>query len=673
MKKIILSGLLAMTLAGSFSQIAFYDAIELAKYIDRDAEPVVFKSDSASLNGVSAILLKYCRDLSSPTEFQNVIAAITVDHPDNRDYNPILAPYLNIIIPQGAMGVSVESILTAAGGLDVTGFVDGLAKFLVERSKEELNVAFFKKFQEFFNDHPEVQVLFPTTSGFLKNIYSYQYAAILPALKAAFQKDLNNISGSFSDLGDIYEYPHYFESEQVKNRVDEIILLLQTPAGRSVLAAAAVSDGISKGNNIAEILNGMAENPFCTSYDDNLSNTIRFIELISNSLRSTGEERAWITRDQVKILIDDEAALDIYLGLLYSDDQKSNRPVHFNMNGNDISLKRILIDINQSWASARSLAFKQSFASLALTMSGVADDAQRLKASSRKDDGSSILVYADYASSISAYLKQAVNFLPDNSWIDPTLVNLAEELKTFTLVIDDATNICYDLKSQNYGALVLHSAALMDRLFGPGFTFKDDYIKYGIFMANIVEAGNSDEVNAAIEAAVLPVGSSSIKRETDFNISLNSFIGPFAGTEYLPKLKEDQWAFTAGLTAPVGVAFSWGNLGKGKIRQSGRETGGKSISLFLPLIDIGAMASFRMGNDSSEVASEVKLANIISPGLYLYYGFGKCPVSVGLGGQLGPQLREVTAENVNIDKNFYFRYGINIVVDIPMFNLYTKN
>jgi hypothetical protein len=205
------------------------------------------------------------------------------------------------------------------------------------------------------------------------------------------------------------------------------------------------------------------------------------------------------------------------------------------------------------------------------------------------------------------------------------------------------------------------------------YTFKTEFIKYGIFMANIVEAKNSDEVQAAVEAAVMPVGSSSVKRETDLNISLNGYIGPYSGTEYMPTLKQDKWAFTAGLTAPVGIALSWGNNGKGKDRSDNKKSGGKSLTVFLPIIDIGSFASFRMGNDSSKVASEVTLSNIVSPGLYFYYGLGKSPVSIGVGGQFGPQLRGISAKDVNIDKNYYLRFGFNIVVDIPFFNLYTKN
>jgi hypothetical protein len=244
MKKLFISGLLTLATLGAFSQIAYYDAVELSKYIDYEADPPVFKNDNASLTSVSEILLKYCQDLESTTDFHNVISAITTDHPDNKDYNPILAPYLDIIVPQGTADVSVNSLISSAGNLNVTGFVDGLAKFLVERSKEELNVAFFKKFQDFFKEHPEVQVIFPTTFGFLNSIYSYQYAAMLPALKAAFQKDLNSISSNLLNLGDILKYDNLLTNDNTKNKAEEVISLLDTPAGKSVLAAVYVSDGM---------------------------------------------------------------------------------------------------------------------------------------------------------------------------------------------------------------------------------------------------------------------------------------------------------------------------------------------------------------------------------------------------------------------------------------------
>jgi hypothetical protein len=102
-------------------------------------------------------------------------------------------------------------------------------------------------------------------------------------------------------------------------------------------------------------------------------------------------------------------------------------------------------------------------------------------------------------------------------------------------------------------------------------------------------------------------------------------------------------------------------LPRGRIRtphfeKEKNNPGGKSFSIFVPLIDVGALASFRLSDDSSKVVPNITLANIISPGLYFYWGFGKCPISVGLGGQFGPQLRSITAADINLSKNYYFRF-----------------
>ncbi len=593
--------------------------------------------------------------------------------------NPFLNPYY--ITNDGTMSASVSGskspeLLSSIASLDVTNFADGLAKFLVERSKEELNVAFFRKFKELFIDYPELTVIFPTTTKFLNEINSFQYAAMLPALKVAFQKDLNAFSTNLLNLRETSNYDGYNTNTNIKNRADSIIKLLNTPEGRSVLGAIMVSDGINKGNNAAEIINNLVSDKICTDYPDEIfTNLIKFVDLISQSLRSNEEGRVWITKQQANDLIKDDITFRIYLGLIYASDQNDNYNIKFSLVGSTLFLKDFLIDLNSKWQSGEAQEFKNSFSSMVTAMSVIADNAQSIINSKQQGQQPSILVYADYASSIARFLKLSVNFFPVNNSINPSLKGISNELLKFTNVIDDATNACYDLKSQNYGALVLHTSMMLSEILGDSYndSFKRNFIKYGIFMANVVEANNSDEVNEAIEAAVLPVGSSSIKRETDFNISLNAFIGPYGGIEYLPKLKIDPWAFTFGLTAPVGVAVSWGNLGKHESCDVKNKKGGKSITLFMPLIDVGSMASFRMGNDSSEVASEVKLSNIISPGLYLYYGFGKCPISIGLGAQLGPQLRGVTAKDINLDKNLYFRFGFNIVVDIPFFNLYTRN
>ena len=192
-------------------------------------------------------------------------------------------------------------------------------------------------------------------------------------------------------------------------------------------------------------------------------------------------------------------------------------------------------------------------------------------------------------------------------------------------------------------------------------------LKYGSFAATIARAETSDDVEKAIEAAALPSGSSRIKRETPFNVSLNAYTGLFGGYEHIVGMKNDKITFNNyGVTAPIGVAISTG-------------AHHWSYSIFISLIDIGAVASFRFQNDTVAQIPTILLKDIVSPGVFFSFGFPKCPLSFNLGAQVGPNLRNVNVkdEKGNIinkyQENVYLRYSFSIVVDIPIFNFYSKS
>ena len=207
------------------------------------------------------------------------------------------------------------------------------------------------------------------------------------------------------------------------------------------------------------------------------------------------------------------------------------------------------------------------------------------------------------------------------------------------------------------------------------------FFKYGTFMATMVQSDNSDDVAKAIEAAALPSGSSRIKRETPFNVSLNAYTGFFVGHEKIVGVNDSQWINSYGLTAPIGVALSTGShkfLGM----PSKKNEKHWSYSAFISLVDIGTVAAFRFQNtDSVAQVPTINLKDIFSPGLFISVGIPKCPLSFNLGAQVGPNLRNVYVEDtqnsgqyVNIyQDNVYWRFSASIVVDIPILNFYTKS
>ena len=196
---------------------------------------------------------------------------------------------------------------------------------------------------------------------------------------------------------------------------------------------------------------------------------------------------------------------------------------------------------------------------------------------------------------------------------------------------------------------------------------KKALFKYGSFMAAMVQAENSDEVEKVIEAFALPAGSSRIKRESFFNVSLNAYVGMFAGYERIKKIDSSFKPNTYGVIAPIGIAVSRGGA------KANNTKGGHSFSFFASIIDLGTITSFRFTNDSASKIPTVQLKDIISPGIFFSWGIPKSPLSVSLGIQSGSRLREVTESLNKVAGNSYTRYSLSMAVDIPLLNFYTKS
>ncbi len=163
---------------------------------------------------------------------------------------------------------------------------------------------------------------------------------------------------------------------------------------------------------------------------------------------------------------------------------------------------------------------------------------------------------------------------------------------------------------------------------------------------------------------------SCFQRKSESNIALNAYVGLSPGFEH--NGETDKSKFILGINAPIGIAVSWGHGSKlNSEDKNGKEQG--SSSAFLSLIDLGAVTSYRFGDSDTENIPEIKLENIFAPGLYYVYGLPKWPVSIGLGGQLGPQLREVIDDSISLQSKTTFSVKLFLAIDIPLINFHTKS
>jgi hypothetical protein len=116
----------------------------------------------------------------------------------------------------------------------------------------------------------------------------------------------------------------------------------------------------------------------------------------------------------------------------------------------------------------------------------------------------------------------------------------------------------------------------------------------------------------------------------------------------------------------VGVSVSWGGI------KCNQKSGGNSFGFFVSVIDIGALASFRFGDDSTSTVPIIQLKDIIAPGLFMSWGIAGTPFSLSAGAQIGPLLRNVSPSINTFSNNYYWRYGLAFTVDIPILNLYNR-
>ncbi len=664
MKKALTLLLLLGSFASASAQAPVEDALALARLINGPT----FLNNDDTLKAVAVILKPYVYQ-NTPLANSAGFATVLTYFKNGPNKNPFLAP----LIPGGLSGsgtVSAKSLLSSVGNIGVTNFTDGLARFLIQRSKEELNIAFFRNFQTYINNNPEIQVVFPTTANIMGSLVSYQYNAMLPALRTAFENDFNVLTSSLLNLRETGSYSSY------NDRQKEIVSFLTTkPAGRAVCAALIAADEVRKGENVADILSLLSTDQLCNTAD-NLSATLKFSNLLSTSLRSTEPDRIWVTRDELAQLKANETALKLFFGLVYALNKKD--PVTFQVAGKAKPLETLLTLVNDQWLEpAKGKAFVNSFLSAARQASDLSDITRTILQKKKKGEEITKDDYRLYSASIVSFLTTTARVIPKNTGLDSTLTTIIPTIQSYLAFVDQGVNCYYDIKTRNYSSLVVHVsgmyAGIAKNTNTPSKNASGDFLKYATFMANLLEADGPEAVKNAIEAAVLPVGSSSVKRETYSNIAVNAYLGPFAGNEYLGATGKSK--VSLGATAPVGIAFSWGNIGNGKRGNDSKNTtkGGKSFSLFVPIIDVGAMAAFRLKDPDSETSSQVTLKNIIAPGVYGFWGFGNCPVSFGLGAQVGPQLRTITSASAKLNKNYYVRYGLVLAVDIPLLNLHTRN
>jgi len=189
------------------------------------------------------------------------------------------------VLPLGTEGenglVGTIRKLSSPGALDVTNLADGIARFLIERGKQELNAAFFHRLEKFLDSTEECRILFPKSIEVFKTTDPYQYAEYIKQLREAFHTDLSNLIISLNQL---IESPKY---QRLLKELPEIRLAIRSS---KIVQELSQSGGAVLPDSVISQLAALNE---WGEMDVNLGNSWKLLNVISQSVRYDPHNRVW--------------------------------------------------------------------------------------------------------------------------------------------------------------------------------------------------------------------------------------------------------------------------------------------------------------------------------------------------------------------------------------------
>lgn len=623
-----------------------------------------------------------------------------------------------VVIGSNTTYIPLQGRISGAGSPGTAQITDALVQLVIKRGKEELTATFFEQFKKQLKQNPELKSAFPKTAEFIDQIESYLYASYLITLREGFHEDINNLP---FNLGAV------LRSERMKN------YMFKKPKNGNVWLAIPILcflGDLRQNKSLGEAIKELNPDEELGAVNKNYYNILKLTVLLSESIRDKTGKENWIKPETFKTqILDDEVTRNIFFGLLYQSARDYSNLSAYITTANVSKIQRLLTEFNSllnNTRTAASLINKQTavdgkdieVAQLLSLINNSADELQpvfeTLNDLSPSNTSVNTKLFFETVPRITTIVanfnqkryalgvmnsmllinqyisKDEATFTPFKSqpFLNPAMTDNPDEffdtaikrLKQYALdhpddhidnFIETMDNIAKDKDSErqdrNLENLLKRMAKHQYK--SDGSNIYQKLLKYGSMMASMSEAQTTEDISSALEAAILPVGSSSLKYYTTFSFSINSYIGASYYNEYynFRELGKRYTLKTAGVALPIGINFSkstrWSKIG--------------AVSVFVSLLDLGALASYRLSNPpnvTSEDLPEFKLQNIIAPGGYLILGrLFKTPLAIGLGIQKGPQLRKIMLGEADISTYKNWRLGAFLSVDIPFFNLYSKS
>lgn len=624
------------------AQTPYYDAVALKKLLDTSG-----KWPQAVKPQVVDILANYCKKGDVESFFFT-----------GSNANKFISPYGKKFTDHDGGSGGQNPISSAIGGFNVTNMANGLALFLIDRAKGEIDEAFFVRLNDFLMKYPEFATLFPNTKIFLSSFKSWEYANSLNTLKEAFNKDVKALPADLIKLKTTTCSAITDTAEQAKctRRLNAIQNFLNSQEGILLLSACKIGDGFIQGNKIPDIIDPVITDTYLLNptvkLDTNSRNGLILLNILDKSIKSNETGKSFITAEQFDALRNDNDLRTLFLGLIWQQIKSQN-------NGAGVSFK-----VGQSKINFTADVFtKDRFDGLINYLTNVHNQTKDLQTAYdnlKKDrlDAKKDLS-TDYVA-LTSSVQQLIQALRTTTIID-SRITIPTEIDQFFDNTNNILTISGQILNVNYSAAMMGTLTLINtqiQKYDPSgvhkelAAFSQDFLKYASFAANFVEAKTPEEAKAAIEAVALPAGSYSVKQKSAFNISLNGYLGYTFDLNY-----------ASGIYAPVGFSFNWGSPKKN----------GWAFTLFGSLIDVGSLVSYNVyGGDTGAQKQEIHLESIFSPAAQAFLEIGRTPISFGGGYRRTPKLFYTKMDGTYNPVAAKDVVTLSILIDIPIFTLHNS-
>lgn len=530
----------------------------------------------------------------------------------------------------------VPALQTTSGLASPSAIIDGTARFLVNRTKKELEIAFFDEFRHKIEKDTILPFLLPETHRLLRYQDYFQAPSLGKVWTTAFENDLRNTPLNLEK---------YIRTQKT-NLLDTTELFIFSMAINCL-------NQVNEGAKIPILLdNLMQDYAFMDNRSNqtnrNIYNSFQFLNIVSTELLTSTEGMpnfSWVSAQDFKGL--NANGQRFFWTLIYRQYQD-----FFTKNVGEIK------DPKQFEGSYRIMGelidtYNKMDKILGNNYNAENNAVNALNVSTQLLRGTELVIRLDTL--FNKAHRNKANFWYEN--VFPTS--------------ESALLLMAHAQKKEYGAMSLQSIKFMEQIMIPIYgkrapnTLKTFFF-YMNFMVDMLTADGSTSTTAILERYALPSQSYRLKRHHQLSLSLNAFPGLVIGREQTlntdNQININNWGTVAGITAPIGISLNSGQKGKNK---------DLSYSLFIPIIDIGAAFSYRWSNTAQGFPDDLRWAQVFSPGIFLAIGVPRTPIAFAFGTQLTPQLRSITTNNTVINNNT-LRWSINTTVDIPFFNLYKK-